>query len=557
MDRVLSAERPSLDRILRAARGWGLWIALGALVAGIAAFLISEVLPAEYQATAQLYVTPASSSTVIFQDVVLGQNLARTYVALVTAEVVLRPAMTKVGWTDLTTFRERTQAAQVRDTSVMNVSFRDRDAARAALAANAIAESFIEQSRTLQSTLQTTTADQLDEQVRSLQAEIASLDTQIARLRTATAAPADPTLRAQQQAELAQADASRQSKQQTLAQLAKASDDIRIAGARGQNSVSLWQPATAPTEPVSPKVGLNTLLGALGGAVAAALAVGLITYLDDRMKDLEAVRARLGIPTMGEVTRAEHPEAIAGKLFVRDEPSSTEAEAFRALRTNISFANVDRRPQTILVTSAMPLEGKSVVSANLALAFAQTGTPTILVDADLRRPSQHKLFNVSSSAGLTNLLAGTLQATAMHKFRISPQLAVIPSGPLPPNPAELLSSNKMTALLKELVGLSEGTVVIVDTSPVLAVTDAAALAPNVDGCLLVIDSGTTQARLTRRAVESLRRVNAVILGAILNKIGVQGPGYYYEAATEPPTPPSGAATRRAGDPRTSSTAESS
>jgi capsular exopolysaccharide synthesis family protein len=465
--------------------------------------------------------------------------------------------MAKVGWSDLTTFRDRTQAAQVRDTSVINVSFRDKDAARAALAANAIAQSFIEQSRTLQSALQTTTADQLDEQVRSLQGEIAVLDAQIATLRNALASSTDPALRAQRQADLAQADVSRQSKQQTLAQLAKASDDIRIAGARGQNSVSLWQPATPPREPVSPKVGLNTLLGALAGAVAAALAVGLISYLDDRMKDLEAVRARLGIPTMGEVTRADHPEAIAGKLFVRDGPLSTEAEAFRALRTNISFANVDRRPQTILVTSAMPLEGKSVVSANLALAFAQTGTPTILVDADLRRPSQHKLFGISSSAGLTNLLAGTIHPNALEQFRILPGLVVIPSGPLPPNPAELLSSNKMTALLKELVALADGTVVIVDTSPVLAVTDAAALAPNVDGCLLVIDSGTTQARVTRRAVESLRRVNAVILGAILNKIGVQGPAYYYEAAPEPPQPPAAGPTQRATDRRTSSAAESS
>lgn len=189
----MSADRPSLDRVLRLVRGWGLIIAIGALIAGLAAFLISEAVPSEYQATAQLYVTPASTSTVIFQDVVLGQNLARTYVVLVTSEVVLRPAMAKVGWTDVNTFRDRTQAAQVRDTSVMNISFRDNNATRAAQAANAIAQSFIDQSQTLQSTLQGTTSDQLDEQVKSLQTEIAALDSQIAGFRAALAAPATPS----------------------------------------------------------------------------------------------------------------------------------------------------------------------------------------------------------------------------------------------------------------------------------------------------------------------------------------------------------------------------
>lgn len=272
----------------------------------------------------------------------------------------------------------------------------------------------------------------------------------------------------------------------------------------------------------------------------------MVSYLDDRLRDLDQVRARLGIATMGEVRRAGHPEAIAGKLFVRDEPSSSEAEAFRAVRTNISFANVDHRPQTMLVTSAVPLEGKSVVSANLALAFAQAGTPTILVDADLRRPSQHKLFNISSNVGLTSLLAGTLPLAALQQFRVSPQLVVIPSGPLPPNPAELLSSNKMGALLKQLAQVAEGTVVIVDTSPILAVTDAAALAPKVDGCLLVVDSERTQARVGRRAVEALQRVNAVILGAVLNKVGTVGHDYYYKTAAETP-PQSPAANVRTSD----------
>lgn len=549
-----SPQRPaSVGELVRAGRRWGLAIAVAATVAAVAAFGVSNVLAPEYQATAQLYLTPASTSTALYQDVVLGQNLARSYVPLVTADVVLRPAMTEVGWQDLKTFRERTDVSQVRDTSVINVVFKDRSPDGAAAAANAIAQSFIERSKTLQSTLQGTAAGQLDDQVRSVQAEITSLDSQIAALRAALAAPATPAqtgARSAQEAQLVQLDASRAGKQQTLAQLAKALDDIRLAAARGENAVSLWQPAVAPIEPVSPRIALNTVLGAIAGALLAVLVIAGLRYLDDRMTNLDQVRARLGIASIGEIANAGRLGAgKAGKLFVRDDPSSMEAEDFRSLRTNISFANVDRRPRTILVTSAVPLEGKSLVSANLALAFAQAGTPTILVDADLRRPSQHKLFNIRSDVGVTDLIRGSIAVSTIEqgRWRVSPQLVVIPAGALPPNPAELLSSNRMSALLDDLAKLFEGSVVIIDSSPVLAVTDAAALASKADGCLLVIDSGRTQARTARRALDSLHRVSATILGAVLNKVASYEAsyGYYaYDEKKENPAPPGGTAAVR-------------
>lgn len=520
-------ERSAFDGIRRAARRGGILVLAATLIGGAGTFAVSKLLPAEYQATAQLYLTPASTSTALFQDVVLGANLAKGYVQLATAEVVLRPAMEKVNWQDLKTFRERTDIAQVKDTPVINVSFKDGDPQRAAAAANAIAKSFIDQSTTLQTTLQGTTADQLDEQAKSIQLEIASLDSQIATLRVALAAPATPATRADQQAQMVQLDASRSAKQQTLAQLVRAGSDIRLATARGENSISLWQPAVPPSEAATPRVGANTLIGALAGALLAILAVGILMYLDDRMSDLDDVRNRLNVPALGEIARAKRPDARTGKLFVRDEPTSIEAEDFRSLRTNISFANVDHRPQTILVTSALPLEGKSVVSANLALAFAQAGTPTILIDADLRRPSQHKLFKIRPDTGLTDLLARDTALTTLPGSRVAPGLVVIPVGSIPPNPAEMLSSVKMTTLLKQLVQMAEGTVVIIDSSPVLAVTDAAALASKVDGCLIVVDSSRTQARSAQRAIDALRAVRAVVLGAVLNKVSLPQTSFYY------------------------------
>jgi non-specific protein-tyrosine kinase len=382
---------------------------------------------------------------VALQEVILGQNLARSYVALATAEVVLRPAMQKIGWTDFEEFRKRMGVAQVRDTFVINISFDLDDPVKAAAAANAIADSFVTQSRTVQTAL--------------------------------------------------------------------------------QGTVSVWQPATTPQERESPRVLLNTAIGFLGGGFLALLTISGLAYLDDRVKDFDRVRRRLGISPLAEVPRSTQPQTMAGKLYVRDNPRSGEAEAFRSLRTNITFANVDAKPRSLLVTSALPSEGKSVVSANLALALAYDGTATVLVDADLRRPSQHVLFGLKATSGLTSLLSGPVSPDILQRFRVSEHLVVIPSGPLPPNPAELLSSGRMSELIARLVGLAEGCTVIVDTSPILAVADPLALSTKVDGTILVIDTTHTNARDVRRAIERLASVNARILGAVLNKTA--SPSTYY------------------------------
>jgi len=500
-------------------------VILATLVGGAAATLLSGSPTPLYRATAQLYVAPASNPTSAYQDVYLGQTLAKTYAQLATADVVLRPAMESAGFDSLNTFRALTEVSQLKDSSILAVSFRYTDPQRAAAAANAIAESFITQGRNLQTALQGSAASQLDEQITAVQADIKSFDTQIGELRTENATRPRPEL----QSQILQLDASRQSKQQTLAQLLKTRDDMRLGAARADNTVYLWQPATAPAGPEPVRAPINTLAGAgAAGFLTLAVLVG-IAYLDDRVRNVDELRAKLKLAPMAEVVRAQTPGSLAGKLFLRDQPNSVESEAFRSLRTNVLFANVDRRPRRILLTSALPQEGKSVVSANLALAFAQSGTTTVLIDADLRRPSLHKLFNIKSSAGLTSLLMDMRGvASAVERFRVTEHLSVIPSGPLPPNPAELLSSGKMAALLKELAQIADEATVIVDTSPVLAAPDAVALSTMVDGTILVVDSQRTHARVSRRALEALHSVRAVILGAVLNNVSAeQAYGFEY------------------------------
>jgi non-specific protein-tyrosine kinase len=519
------------DRLLRAFRRWAGLVAVAALLAGATAFVLSQVVPKEYEATAQLYLAPAANPTVAFQDVTLGQMLATSYVELAKAEVVLRPAMEKVNWPgDLKSFRDRVNVAQLRSTSIISIAFRSTHPKLAADTAGAIASTFITQSRQLQASLQGSTVTVLDQQISAIQSEISSLDAQIASLRaelnTTPKPGASPRSQVEVQSQINLLDSSRQTKQQTLASVLKTRDDMRLAQARADTAVSLWQPATAPEEPVSPRPLLNTALGMLAGALVALLGVALITYLDDRLTDLEEIRRRLGAAPLGQVRLHEHPETTAGKLFLRDEPSSPEAEAIRGIRTNILFAGVDRRPRILLVTSALPGEGKSVLSANLALAFAESGTQVVLIDADLRRPSQHKLFRVSASSGLTTLLTEAAPPAHLQRFRVSPHLMVIPSGPLPPNPAELLASSRMSALLEHISTLAENGMVILDSSPALAVADPIALSTKVDGCIVVVDSSRTRVASTRRALASLERVHAHVIGIVLNKLTEREAAYY-------------------------------
>ena len=207
-------------------------------------------------------------------------------------------------------------------------------------------------------------------------------------------------------------------------------------------------------------------------------------------------------------------------LVTLQDPRSPIAEAYRGLRTNLTFSSLDRPLRTMLITSAGPEEGKSTVLANLAVTEAQAGRRVIIVDADLRRPRQHELFGISNATGLTTALADekglqnlSLQATVLQATEV-PGLRVLTSGPLQPNPTELLASQRMAALLTALSALSD--LVLFDAPPVVVVTDAAILASQVDGVLLVVNANGTRREHAQRAQQLLAKVNARIVGSVLN-----------------------------------------
>ncbi|WP_071460929.1 CpsD/CapB family tyrosine-protein kinase [Bacillus massilinigeriensis] len=226
--------------------------------------------------------------------------------------------------------------------------------------------------------------------------------------------------------------------------------------------------------------------------------------------------------------KKKHPKSMGGQrriLITAYDPKSPVSEQYRTIRTNIQYASVDREIKVILVTSAGPGEGKSTTAANLAVAFAQAGNKVLMVDGDLRKPTAHFTFNVPNTFGLTSVL--TKQTTLDDAYRKTDvqNLFILSSGPIPPNPSEVLGSESMDALLEEAKSMFD--IIIFDTPPVLVVADPQILANKADGSILVTSSGKTDIEGAKKAKEILANAKAKLLGAVLNNKSIKSTDYYY------------------------------
>jgi capsular exopolysaccharide synthesis family protein len=306
--------------------------------------------------------------------------------------------------------------------------------------------------------------------------------------------------------------------------------NIGLAEANSGATVTVVSPAVRPSVPIRPRPLRNTLLAAAMGALLAAALAFLIEYLDDTVKTPEDLQLA-GLSVVGIVQRvADHGNGSAPPVFAISQSKSLAAEAYRTLRTNLQFSSLDRPLRSLVVTSAVATEGKTTTAANLAVVMAQAGKRVVLVDADLRRPSAHKLFALSNGTGLTTALVeepsalnGYLQETDVENLR------VLSAGPVPPNPQELLGSQRMEELLHKLEKVAD--IVVLDTPPTLVVADANVLAARADGVLLVVNTQSTRRAAVQRAAEGLRQVGANLLGGVLNLVAAGGgrSAYYYHS----------------------------
>ena len=297
------------------------------------------------------------------------------------------------------------------------------------------------------------------------------------------------------------------------------------------------RPPSYPIEPNIPRnLGFAVMLGLASGVGLAFLLEGL----DNTIRTTEQAHLISGLPALGMIplgskSAREGPDAKrlviasskeAVELVTQVRPQSQMAESYRALRTSLLLSNLGAPPKVIMVTSALPQEGKTTTSINCAVVLAQKGVRVLLIDADLRRPSIHKTLGMGPRSGLSNVLTGstTLEA-AITRTAILPNLFVLPAGTPPPNPAELLASSNMRDVLAQLREQYDH--IVVDTPPSLSVTDAVVLSPRADAVVLVIRSGQTTKQSLRRARDILAQVSAKVIGVLLNAVDLSSPDYYY------------------------------
>jgi capsular exopolysaccharide synthesis family protein len=304
----------------------------------------------------------------------------------------------------------------------------------------------------------------------------------------------------------------------------------RMAKGDASNAVSVVAPAQVPASPVSPRVKLDTVLGMVVGLLAAVGFIALVTYFDDTIKSHNDVDRALQLPVLGLVQRnvGQAVVTVGADSVAQDRHS---AEVFRVVRANLGFATASYRSKILLVTSTQKAEGKTTTIAKLAVALAEAGKRVVLVDADLRLSSLHRMFKLDNRRGLSNLLVDPVASPAELLPYLQqtplPTLRVLTAGVMPPNPTELLQSENMATLLAMLAELAD--VVLIDSPPVLAVADAMTIAPNVQGILFIIESGSIRLGRLNEALGRLRRSGTPILGVILNKVKADTEGYYYYA----------------------------
>lgn len=299
-------------------------------------------------------------------------------------------------------------------------------------------------------------------------------------------------------------------------------------------TVELAESAALPSAPSFPDERMALMVGGVLG-LGMGIAFALVRAVSDRrVRARDDVEARLGLAVVGTLPAAG--EVQDGQRLLAADQSGTKSsyamrEALRVLRTNLQFMNVDDPPRIIVVSSALPGEGKSTVSANLAATLAANGVPVVLVDGDLRRPTVAKTTGVSAQSGLTDVLAGRVNLVdVLQSSPQVPNLNVLVAGTIPPNPSEVLGSAKMKSTLDEL---AEHATVIIDAPPLLAVTDGAVLAHQADGVLLVVSVGKTTYDLVEKAQDALTKVHGRLLGLVLNRApltGSESSVYTYEYA---------------------------
>ncbi len=301
---------------------------------------------------------------------------------------------------------------------------------------------------------------------------------------------------------------------------------VGIVESMALSSIYLVEPAVIPDKKDSkhrnPSLFLNTIVAVLLGTIFGVSSALLIEYLDDTIRTPEDVRSFKGLTFLGSIYKLRKKEP---RLISLMDARSPIKETFRTLRNSIRYATLDNTPKSIVVTSALDKEGKSFLVANLAVSIANEGKRVLIIDGDMRRPSMHKYFNLANDTGLTNFLVGDADIRSIQIPAGIEGVSIIPTGPLPPDPARLVESKKMQQLLKDITESYD--LVIVDTPPILAASDSTVFGGWTDGMVIVVESGRASRHHLPEILDLAKKANINLIGAVLNKETGRSASYYY------------------------------
>lgn len=494
------------------------WVIVQAVViVTLAAVITSLMQPPVYEGQAKVLISEKGSGADLFGS--LGLDISsqperglQTQVQLMQVRPLLENTIRRL---DLGVTPEalakRVEVSAVGQTNVVTVTARDADPKRAAAIANTLGEEFVSWSRDYKRESIDAAAAQVESRLDASKQEILDIGKKIQ----------DKGVSDELQAELSIATGA-------YTTLAAKLEELRINSQLEEGSGRIVSPAVVAAAPVEPSPVRNTVLGLAVGLVFGLGMAFLYEYLDNTLKSSEEMERALGAPVLGVIPAEKYDKDERRRTSILTHPTGAAAEAYRVLRNNLDFINFQHDIKTLLVTSAAPAEGKSTVAANLAVGLAQAGKKVVLVACDFRKPTTQQFFGVKNVIGLSDVLTGahTLKS-ALQRPIDNLDLLVLTSGKLPPNPSELLGSEKMKNLLEELGQL--GVWVIIDTPPLLAVADGSAVARYTDGVLIVTKGGHSTREEAKSAREMLQNAGGRLIGSVvwgLEASGARG-GYGY------------------------------
>ena len=508
-------------------RRWLWLIVLATVSAGLITYFISNQQPTMYEARARLIIGPGiDGPNPSENDIQTGGRLMQTYAELATTRTVLQAIIDK-GGLDLTPdqLEKLLTIRPTIETQFLTIIVEDSDPDRATLIANELSEELKQRSPTGKGDAgPDKIRSQMSEQATQVEDNIAKMEERIDQLENESLALNDLEGKRLVDNQIA---LERERLSNAHATLALLYGSLQQAIT---NQVKIVETAVSP-QPLPSGVQLSVLMGTVAGLILGSVIALTFEFLDDfTVQTAEHVQSLTNLPTLAGISEIKDED----KLVAITDPHSPTAEAFRILRTSIQFSSVDSPSRNILITSSIPGEGRSITAANLAIVMAKAGNNVLLVDADLRRPNQHLLFNVPHTLGLTSLLLDfdvsqkdeeveTLVDEVVQVTNVG-GLQLLTSGPIPPNPSELLGSRKMKLLMSRLVDRYD--FVIFDSPAVLLATDAAILSVHSDATLLVAWAGKSKKVDLQQAAEKLREVNANLLGCVLNRVPAKEANIY-------------------------------